>query len=156
MRPIVRVWLGAAMLLCGVPLAHARPNFSGTWKLNAAKSNFGAIRAPALRIDKISHKGPLIEDSFTQSGQRGEQTAHMKYSTDGRETTNILPSGEIKTKARWEGNYLVIDGQTGYNGASVILEDRWSLSADGRTLTIQRHVNSPRGETDQLIVLEKQ
>jgi hypothetical protein len=51
---------------------------------------------------------------------------------------------------------LAIAGKAQFNGADVTLNDRWSLSADGKTLTIQRHVTSPMGETDRKIVLEKQ
>jgi hypothetical protein len=140
----------------GLLQAQAKPNFSGTWKLNASKSDFGAMPAPDTRTDKITHEDPDLKDSYTQSGQMGEVTAEMKYSTDGKETTNSVRGNEIKTTAKWEGDDLAIDGKASLNGADVTLKDRWSLSADGKTLTIQRHVNSPMGETDQKIVLEKQ
>jgi hypothetical protein len=141
---------------CGLAQAHAKSNFSGSWKLNVGKSDFGAMPAPDSRTDKIAYDDPVLTDSFTQSGQMGEVTAEMKYSTDGKETTNSIRGNEIKSTAKWEGDDLVIDGKTAFNGADVTLKDRWSLSADGKTLTIQRHVNSPMGETDQKIVLEKQ
>ena len=140
----------------GLLQAQAKPNFSGTWKLNTGKSDFGAMPAPDTRADKITHEDPDLKDSFTQSGQMGEVTAEMKYSTDGKETTNSVRGNQIKSTAKWEGDELAIAGKTSFNGADVTLNDRWSLSADGKTLTIQRHVNSPMGETDQKIVLEKQ
>jgi len=80
----------------------------------------------------------------------------MKYSTDGKETTSSVGGNEIKTTAKWDGDDLAIAGKTQFNGANVTMNDRWSLSPDGKTLTIQRHVNSPMGETEQKIVLEKQ
>jgi hypothetical protein len=86
----------------------------------------------------------------------GEVTAELKYSTDGKETTNTVRGNEVKSTAKWEGDELAIAGKAQFNGADVTLTDRWSLSADGKTLTILRHVNSPMGETDQKIVLEKQ
>jgi hypothetical protein len=136
--------------------AQAKPNFSGTWKLNTAKSDFGAMPAPDSRTDKIAHDDPALTDSVTQNGQMGEVTAELKYSTDGKETTNTVRGNELKSTAKWEGDELVIAGKTSINGADVTLNDRWSLSADGKTLTILRHVNSPMGETNQKIVLEKQ
>ena len=136
--------------------AQAKPNFSGNWKLNAAKSDFGAMPAPDSRTDKIVHEDPDLKDNYTQSGQMGEMTAEMKYSTDGKETTNTVRGNEIKSIAKWDGDDLVIDGKANFNGADVTLKDRWTLSADGKTIVIQRHVNSPMGETDQKIVLEKQ
>jgi hypothetical protein len=140
----------------GLLQAQAKPNFSGTWKLNAAKSDFGAMPAPDTRTDKITHADPDLVDAYTQSGQMGEVTAEMKYSTDGKETTNTVRGNQVKSTAKWEGDELTIAGKAQFNGADVTLNDRWSLSDDGKTITIHRHVNSPMGETDQKIVLEKQ
>jgi hypothetical protein len=140
----------------GLAQAQAKPNFTGNWKLNAGKSDFGAMPAPDSRTDKITHEDPDLRDSFTQSGQMGEFTAEMRYSTDGKETTNTIRDNQIKSTAKWEGDELTIDGKAQFNGADVTMKDRWSLSADGKTLTINRHVTSPMGETDQKIVLEKQ
>jgi|SRR5580700_11374196 hypothetical protein len=152
-RAFSAVLLAAAF---GMLQAQAKPNFSGSWKLNAGKSNFGAMPAPDSRSDTITHADPDLTDSFAQKGQNGEVTADLKYSTDGKETINSVHGNQIKCTAQWEGEELVIDGKTAFNGADVTLKDRWSLSGDGKTLTIQRHVNSPMGETDQKIVLEKQ
>jgi hypothetical protein len=152
-----RVFSAALLAIaCGLLQAQAKPNFSGNWKLNTAKSDFGAMPAPDSRTDIITHEDPDLKDSYTQSGQMGELTAEMKYSTDGKETTNSVRGNQIKTTAKWDGDELAIAGKTQFNGADVTLSDRWSLSADGKTLTIQRHVNSPLGETNQKIVLEKQ
>jgi|HubBroStandDraft_4_1064222.scaffolds.fasta_scaffold76440_2 hypothetical protein len=140
----------------GLLPAQAKPNFTGAWKLNVAKSDFGAMPAPDSRNDKIVHDDPALADTIAQSGQMGETTAEMKFSTDGKETTNSVRGNEVKSIAKWEADELVIDGKAQFNGADVTLKDRWSLSADGKTLTIQRHVNSPMGETDQKFVLEKQ
>src|ERR1700683_2984928 len=152
-----RVFSAALLAIaCGLLQAQAKPNFSGNWKLNTAKSDFGAMPAPDSRTDIITHEDPDLKDSYTQSGQMGELTAVMKYSTDGKETTNSVRGNQSKTTAKWDGDELAIAGKTQFNGADVTLSDRWSLSADGKTLTIQRHVNSPLGETNQKIVLEKQ
>lgn len=154
---VFRIFPVALLALAfGLLQAQAKPNFSGTWKLNTAKSDFGAMPAPDSRTDTITHEDPDLKDTFTQAGQMGEVTAEMKYSTDGKETTNSVRGNEIKSTAKWEGDELAIAGKASLNGADVTLSDRWSLSADGKTLTIQRHVNSPMGDTDQKIVLEKQ
>jgi hypothetical protein len=157
MRSYALRLFSAALLAAafGLLQAQAKPNFSGSWKLNTGKSDFGAMPAPDSRSDTIAHEDPDLKDSYTQNGQMGETTAEMKYSTDGKETTNSIRGNEIKSTAKWDGDDLVIDGKAQFNGADVTLKDRWSLSADGKTLTIQRHVNSPVGETDQKIVLEK-
>jgi hypothetical protein len=140
----------------GLLPAQAKPNFSGTWKLNAGKSDFGPMPAPEARTDKITHQDPDLKDSFTQSGPMGDVAAEMKYSTDGKETTSTVRDNQVKSTAKWEGEELVIAGKTSFEGGDVTLADRWSLSADGKTLTILRHVHGRMGETNQKIVLEKQ
>jgi hypothetical protein len=154
---IFRLLCGAlAVGAFGLSTAQAKPNFSGTWKANIAKSDFGAIPAPDSRTDKILHEDPDLKDTMTVNGQMGESTAELKYSTDGKETTNTVRGNEIKSTAKWDGDELTIAGKGSFNGADLTLNDRWSLSADGKTLTITRHLASPAGETDQKIVLEKQ
>ncbi len=153
----LRLLCGAlAAAAFGLVGAQAKPNFSGTWKVNVAKSDFGAIPAPDSRTDKIVHEDPDLKDTMTQSGQMGEVTAELKYSTDGKETTNAIRGNEVKSTAKWDGDELTIAGKGSFNGSDVTLNDRWSLSADGKTLTIVRHVAGAMGETDQKIVLEKQ
>lgn len=137
-------------------LQAAKPDFSGSWKLNAGKSDFGALPAPDTRTDKITYADPQLKDTMTQSGQMGEATAELTYSTDGKETTNTIRGNEVKSTAKWDGDELAIDSKAQFNGTDITLKDRWALSADGKTLTISRHVGSSMGETDQKIVLEKQ
>ena len=151
-------WFSVALLAVasGALQAQAKSNFSGAWKLNVSKSDFGAMPAPDSRADKISYDDPVLTDSYTQSGQMGEMTAEMKYSTDGKETTNSVRGNEIKSTAKWDGDDLTVASKAQFNGADITFDDRWSLSSDGKTLTIARHVNSPMGETTQKIVLEKQ
>jgi hypothetical protein len=141
---------------CGLLQAQAKPNFSGTWKLNVSQERFRSDAGARQPHRQITHEDPDLKDSYTQSGQMGEFAAEMKYSTDGKETTNSVRGNEIKSTAKWDGDDLAIAGKTRSMARNVTLNDRWSLSADGKTLTIQRHVNSPMGETDQKIVLEKQ
>jgi hypothetical protein len=155
-RYAVSVFSVILLAACGLLPCQAQPNFSGTWKLNAAKSDFGAMPRPEARTDRITHHGPDLKDSVTQNGPRGEVTVEMRYSTDGRETTNNVRGNQIRSTARWEGDALAIAGKMQMNGADVTLSDRWSLSHDGKTLTILRHVNSSTGVTDQTLVLEKQ
>jgi ribosomal protein S28E/S33 len=156
-RHALRVY-SAALLAAAFGLLHAqaKPTFGGTWKLNVGKSDFGAMPAPDTRNDKITHEDPDLTDSFTQSGQMGDFTAVLKYSTDGKETTNLIGGNEIKSTAQWEGDVLAIAGKTSVQGALMTVTDRWSISEDGKTLTIARHVAGPFGEADQKIVLEKQ
>jgi hypothetical protein len=147
--------LGLAALLAG-STAQAKPNFSGEWKLNVSKSEFGPMPPPASRTDKITHADPNLKVSTTQASQAGEGTFDFKYTTDGAETTNEIRGTPAKCTAKWEGDDLVITTKASFNGNDITLADKWSLSEDGKTLTINRHIKSPQGELDQKLAMEKQ
>ena len=49
----------AALLASGQ--AQANPNFSGEWKLNTSKSDFGPLPGPSTRTDKIAHVHPDLK-----------------------------------------------------------------------------------------------
>jgi hypothetical protein len=62
----------------------------------------------------------------------------------------------MKSTGKWDGDALVITTKANYGGNDITLADKWTLSEDGKVLTINRHITSPMGELDQKIVLEKQ
>ena len=157
-----RAGRAAGFLFCTVSfmlaggLAQAKPDFSGEWKLNVSKSEYAPLPAPNSRTDKITHADPSLKITTTQSGQNGEYTTDLKYSTDGGETTNEVRGNPMKSTAKWDGDTLVITTKTSFGGNEVTLGDKWSLSQDGKVLTINRHITSPQGEVDLKMVLEKQ
>lgn len=139
-------------LAVGLSRAHARTNFSGTWKMVPDKSEFGHGPAPDSRIDRISHEDPNFKDTITQGNRQGEISYDMVYSTDGKPSTNTVRGNQVKSVARWEGDDLVIESKVGMRAE---VKDRWSLSPDGKTLTIERHMSNPIGSTDQKLVFER-
>lgn len=133
-----------------VPLA-AAPNLSGNWVLNLAKSQYGQFPAPEVMMRQIQHNDPALSMSTFQKGAQGEVTTELKYSTDGKPAVN----GENRGSARWEGDKLVIETSRDYQGARLSQHEEWTISADGKTLTIATHVKLPNGEFDVKQVFEK-
>jgi hypothetical protein len=50
----------------------------------------------------------------------------------------------------------VVETKGSFSGNEFTSKDRWSLSADGKTLNIARHLSSAMGEADMKTVFEKQ
>jgi hypothetical protein len=146
---------GLAALLTAVQ-AQAKPNFTGDWKLNVSKSEFGPLPAPNSRTDKIKHDDPALKITTTQSGQNGDVTFDLSYTTDGKESTNEIRGNPMKSTSKWDGDTLLIETKASFGGNDITLADKWTVSADGKVLTINRHIVSPMGELDQKTVLEKQ
>ena len=136
--------------------AQAKPNFSGTWKVDSGKSDFGPIPGPDSQTDKIDHQDPSLKVNVVSSGQMGDMTYDLAYTTDGKEVTNTVAGNEFKSTVTWDGDALVVETKGAFNGTDFTAKDRWLISEDGKTLTVERHFNSSMGEADQKVVYEKQ
>jgi hypothetical protein len=136
--------------------AQAKPDFSGTWKLNVAKSDFGPLPAPESRTDVVTHKEPSLSDTVTAEGSLGKMQYTANYTTDGKEAVNKISELDMKSTLKWAGSSLVISSKFVYNGSDVASEATWTLSSDGKTLNINVHFTSSLGEADQKLVYDKQ
>ena len=133
--------------------AAAVPNFTGEWKLNLAKSDYGPIQqfAPEFMTRTVKHDDPVFQISTHQKGAAGELSTQEKYTTDGKPAENK----DSKGSAKWDGDKLVIDSVREANGAEIKTHQIWSLSADGKTLTSTNHIVVPQGEFDITYVMNK-
>jgi len=83
------VWVVLGLVCCLVlAQAQSKPNFTGTWKVNNSKSDFGPMPAPQSSTSKIDHKEPSLRIATTWVGDQGERTFEFSYTTDGKENTN--------------------------------------------------------------------
>jgi hypothetical protein len=140
----------------GMAMAADKPDFSGSWKMDADKSTFGPMPPPTSMTAKVTHKDPDLAIEITQSGAQGDNTTTMKYSTDGKETTNSMMGNDVKSTAAWEGKVLVVKSNLDAGGAQVKLTSKYSLSDDGKTLTQALSISAPQGDFDLTYVLVKQ
>jgi len=134
----------------------AKPNYSGTWKLNVAKSDFGPIPGPDSRTDVIEHNDPMLRVSTAQDGAQGKQEYTLNMTTDGKEAINTPGGLEVKSIGGWESNNLVINVKLKFQDNDVEAKTTWLLSDDGKTLTQNQHLTTAMGELDQKMVFEKQ
>ena len=153
MKPMVSAFLLVAAL-AGTAAAAEKPNFSGEWKMNAAKTNFGPLPPPTSIVRKVTHAEPSLVIVEEQQGDLGTQNTNRKYTTDGKETSFEANGAEVKGSAVWDGGVIVVTSSVDAVGLKFI--DRMTLSDDGRTLTSVVHVASPQGELDITIVFDKQ
>src|SRR5258707_12832743 len=77
--------------------AGPKPDYSGTWKLNVSKSDFGPLPAPDTRTDTIEHKDPSLKAATSQDGAQGKQEYTLAITTDGKEATNNAGGTEQKS-----------------------------------------------------------
>jgi hypothetical protein len=152
-----RILIALAILaLAGLP-ALAKPNFTGDWKLNAPKSTFGQMPAPDSMTYKVTHADPKLSTAIKQSGQMGEFEMQASYTTDGKECTNEGFGGSTtKSVVKWDGDALVIETKGQFGDNEFTMTQKWTLSADGKTLNIVQTFKSDMGEGEQKLVFDKQ
>jgi hypothetical protein len=155
MKSLVKILIIAA--LATIALAADKPNFSGDWKMNAAKSNFGPIPAPATFTRKVTHAEPSITIEDTQTGgAQGDQHDTRTYTTDGKEVSYQANGADVKAALTWDGDALLVNSKASVQGTDIIIKDKITLGDDGRTMTDTVHIGSPQGDLDLSIVFEKQ
>ena len=153
MHRVVALTFGL-FLASGFLDAQSKPNFTGDWKMNLIKSDFGAAPAPDTMTRKIVHAEPALTIDEEQATPIGPQRTTRKYVTDGTESTFEAGGAPVRTSAKWDGTALV--AVTTVDVVGLTYNDRMTLSADGKTLTSVVKLTTPQGPIDVTVVFEKQ
>jgi len=155
-RRTVMSLLAVASLSAVSLMAADKPNFSGSWKLNSDKSDFGPTPAPTKLERTIKHEDPKMNIASVQTGPQGDVSTDITYTTDGKECVNKLMGQDVKMTAAWDGDKLAVKYKIDYQGMDVGIVEGWALSGDGKVLTISRNLSTPQGDFTATIVLDKQ
>ncbi len=148
MKKIALLVVVMALAVAGLSFGQAKPNFSGTWALDTAKSDQmggrqgGGGGAPAPMTVKQT------ATELTQEMTRGGNTMTTVYKLDGTESINKTQRGESKSIAKFDGAKLVIKTVAEGPNGSMEATATWSLSEDGKELTIVR--STQRGDMKQV------
>ena len=141
------------------PQAQAKPDFSGTWTLDAAKSDpppqgrgGGGGGGGTMTI-----KQTATELSVQTEGRQGPQT--MTYKLDGSESKNEqMGRGGAQTlvsKAKWDGSSLVIDTTREIQGMSITTHEVRKLDNGGKEMKVETTIQTPQGEQKRNVVYNK-
>jgi hypothetical protein len=145
------------------PVAAAKPAvptvFAGAWKLNKAKSNFGALPEeyqPASINRIVEHDAKLVHIKSTQVGAQGEVKADMKVKLDGSESVNMLMGGEAKSIGKWDGPSVVVNTKQEIQGMALEITEKW-VKVDDKTMNIETKIaGTPIGDILMTYVFEKE
>jgi hypothetical protein len=150
--------------LCLVALAMAAPDFSGTWVMNAEKSDQMGGRAGGGGGARGGGRGgmgggemviKMSGSEMTVSQNFGGNSMDTVYTLDGAEHTTTARGGDLKYKATWSGETLTIEGTTTTQRGERPMKESYSLSADGKELTIASTRTGQQGETVTKRVYDK-
>ena len=132
------------------------PNFSGTWKMDGERSDFGQVPKPASFIRKVEHEDPKIHVVTTFATPDGEAVTDVRYTTDGKENLNTVRGGDWTSTMVWDGTSLDLTSKRTLNGAEVSTKERWTLTSKGKVLTVVNKTTTPQKEITFTVVLNKE
>jgi len=150
-----------AALLPATAMAQT-PDFSGTWKINMIKSDAPPQGRGGRQMDMsnmmltISQTAETITIAQSGTGQERSTT----YYLDGRESTNRAQRGEMTSKSTWDGDKLVTEGSSTFEGPNgqmtMTMKEVRTLSKDGKTMTVTTTTDTPMGQRTRKMVFDRQ
>lgn len=173
----------SALVIAVAVQAAAPANFAGTWTLDKSKSQ--GLSPRIQNAESVSwvitqtEKEITIEEKVTGGnppagggpgggggGQGGPgrgmgMGGPRTFNLDGSETATENERGKTVRKATVaaDGKTIELSSKSTFQGpngeVTLNSNDKLQLSADGKTLTVNRHSESPRGTQDSTLVLNK-
>lgn len=147
------------IIASAICLAADRADFNGKWVLDKDKSFSNP--AGLEQTLTITQTGDQIKLESHLKHARGEQDVNETYTLDGKETEfkpQAPPNATGKRKATWlpTGRGILINDETTVDGKVVgQLTRKWTLSADGKKLTVDYFFDDQRGSFESKRVFYK-
>jgi hypothetical protein len=142
--------IGAAIFaVAAVAFAQTKPDFSGSWTLDADASQTAAPPAGGAPAGApggggggggrggggpMTVKQTATELTVERAGRGGGAPVATVYKLDGTPSTVTMGQGQATVSAKWDGSKLVINTKRDMNGTAVETVETWSLA--GGVLTV--------------------
>ena len=164
MRSFKRTIATLAVLLLGLGAvaAQAEPQFTGSYTLDRSQSQFPkhegrsqpdpqaqSAQRPDVRLVVEQHGATLKVTRIIAMGSR-ERSETNTYVADGTDQAHRAYRGETVTRAAFDGDRLILTRvhtmKSDTGDRTMTRQSVWTLSPDGRTLTIDTTTQSPHGD----------
>jgi hypothetical protein len=133
--------------------AASATNFTGTWKFDRAKSDASPTDTPKKMSLKIHQSGAKMSVWYSITDNLGDHDWGSNYTLDGKANHNSWDGIEVKSSQEWNGDSLVFNVKRGANSQ---YKETWSLSPDGKTLTISRHTIFAHSDLTETFAFDRQ
>lgn len=153
-RKLVTISVMALVFALSVTLASAKADFSGTWVMDASKSE--GIPKSIEQVMTVVQTDDTIKLETKVKSDEGDFAIADSYTVSGKEVdftpqTPEGPNGKGKRTAKWtaDGNGIEVTEQATFDTPDGAITQqmtrKWSLSADGKTLVIELAAQGPQG-----------
>lgn len=146
MRRFVPTLLMTLALAVPAAAQQSHPDFSGDWTLDAAHSQLpGMGGAPPSITMHVEQSPKAITMQRSMQSEMGGQDNKMTFALDSTTSKNTVNaqgmSLDMNSKTAWAGDTLIVTTTADVQGQTISQTDRWSLSADKKTLSISTNAN---------------
>jgi len=142
----------------------APANFSGTWSLNEGKSDLGQFgaRGVATKI-VVDQKTDAVTITRSSTSFQGEPVTLTETLAEGKEVSgNWVGTSKRKATLKWAADQQsftissVITFEMNGNSFDLKGTEVWTVSTDGKALTLANTVTTPQGEFSIKALYDKQ
>ena len=157
----------AALTLCVAAAAAAKANYNGTWVLDLSKSE--GLPAGCEQTVTITQAEDKLDLVIKQKTQQGERTVNESHLLDGKAVEfkpnvapNQPPPANAKRVSKWAADGAGVeildtfDVETPDGVVTIVVKRTWTLSADGKTMTVIQDVKGQIGSSQSKRVYNKQ
>ena len=143
-RIILATWLaGVTVLLPGLRSADPKPDFTGTWDLDATRSDSAQSGAGNGLVTEVIKQ---TSGEFSLETRKGGQTETLVYKLDGTETTKPPEdNGPYRWQAQWDGTALTTVTQRNINRTTITVKETRSLDPQGKEMIVNRMLTVQHG-----------
>ena len=116
------------------------PDFSGKWSFNPEKSKNIGMMSDMKMMQTIKQSSASVDVTTEATFQGTNQQAKTHYDLTGKAAANDSPmAGPSETVSKWDGDKLVTTWTSSgaVAGTKTVRTETWSLSPDGKTMTIE-------------------
>jgi hypothetical protein len=154
MTPFVPTVLVAALALTPTFATQPTPDFSGTWSMDASRSQSAALDEPVKSMTLVIKQSPTdLNIEYTRDGR--VQTVTYKPGSPagaGGPGATSATSGRASIPASvwyWDGPKIVTEALRDVNGTTVRHKATFTLEASGAELTVESLVVVEHGYTQR-------
>ena len=148
----ITMFILALCLTATGAFAQKRSDFSGAWQFSPEKSKNVGMMSQMKMTQTIEQSDSSLDVATHGTFQGRDEDSKTHYDLTGKAATNESPmGGPSETISKWDGGKLVTTwtSQGAVAGSSVVRTETRSLSADGKTMTVE----SVRGSGSPLVMV---
>ncbi len=137
-----------------------KPDFSGSYTLDEAKSNLSETRRMASKSLEVKQTAEKITITREYTNRSGESVSHTEELTlDGKVNKVTVRNRTREVQVRWsdDDEQLIFTSEIEFErqGRSIKIQSKEKWTLDGNTLTIESTNSSPRGERSATLLYTK-